>query len=180
MLCTPVSQPHMRTLHIAPASVSVPVCFSPSSESFPWSWFPEASLQGTRRGRLCGLLKFFLNRLLQRWVCLVAMEMCAVGLPLPQRALPTQAGCSQELWAQLGGGRARPWPAATCRVSGHLVSSGQSEEKLAPVWGSREAEQEGRKSLLGLWSQVKSPWHLPEETMRQREVQTLCPHPRLF
>ena len=77
---------------MAPADVFVPVCFSPSAELFAWSWFPEASIQGTMCGRLCGLLKFFLKGLLQRWVCLVAMEMCAVSLPLPQQALPTQGG----------------------------------------------------------------------------------------
>ena len=37
-------------------------------------------------------VKVLSQGLLQRWVCLVAMEMCAVGLSLPQWALPTQGG----------------------------------------------------------------------------------------
>ena len=119
MLCTPVSQPHTRTLHMAPASVSVPVCFSPSSESFPWSWFPEASIQGTRRGRLCGLLKFFLNGLLQGWVCLVAMEMCAVGLPLPQWALPTQGGHAPS-WMLSGAVGTVGWREGTALAGSHM------------------------------------------------------------
>lgn len=41
------------------------------------------------RGRLCGLLKFFLDMLHPRQrVCSVAMEMCAVGLPLAPRLCP--------------------------------------------------------------------------------------------
>lgn len=119
LLGSRVSQPHIHTLHMAPADVCVPVCVSPSAKLFAWSWFPEASTQGTKRGRLCGLLKFFLNGLLQRWVCLVAMEMCAVGLPLPQRALPTPGGHTPD-WRLSGAVGTVGWGEGTALASSHM------------------------------------------------------------
>lgn len=119
LLRSRVSQPHIHTLHVASADIFVPVCFSPSAELFAWSWFPEASIQGTMRGRLRGLLKFFLKGLLQRWVCLVAMEMRAVGFPLPQRALPTQGGHAPN-WRLSGAVGTAGWGEGMALASSHM------------------------------------------------------------
>lgn len=137
------------------------VFFSPSAELFTWLVF-SSKLQGAMCGRFCGLLKFFfLNLLLGRRVCLVAMEMCAVGLPAPPAgSVPAKWPCPRldalrELLAHGGweGGpverAGRPRLAAT-----HCTSGVRSEEKLAPICGLREAEREGRKRVLGLRGQV--------------------------
>lgn len=133
--------------HTQPWRVSLCMrLFCPSAESFPWLVF-RSKLQGARCGWFCGLLKFFFNMLLVRRVCLVAMEMCAVGLSASPEALPPRSVCvpdwmvSESCWHTVGweGGSVeragRPWLAAT-----NCTSSVLSEEKLAPVCGLREAQ----------------------------------------
>lgn len=75
------------------------LCFSPSSELLPWSWFPEASIQAMMHGRLCGLLKFFLNGSSSSgyvwlpWRCVQWVSLSRNGLCPPKAAVPP-AGCS--------------------------------------------------------------------------------------
>lgn len=61
------------------------------------------------------MLKFFFNMLLVRRVCLVAMEMCAVGLSASPEALPPRSVCvpdwmvSGSCWGTRWGGREGQW-----------------------------------------------------------------------
>lgn len=108
---------------------------------------------------------------------MVAMEMCALGLPPPPPAAGSvpgwvrapQLGSFRSPQAVCGVREAWPWPAATSWVSAHRVSSGLSEDKLAPVCGWRGGGRRKEKCCTcGVkWS---CPWHLPERTVGSKKA----------